>query len=161
VTSQPPSVKLRRSAISLFKGKTMQDLMSFVQHHWLLNTALFGVLFILVVLEFIKQKQGAVKLSPAKVTLLINRGNANIVDVRSQALYAEGHIIGALSVPVTDLPTSPKLEKLRAHPVVLVCASGMESVRAADALAKKAYDVRILAGGMRAWRDADMPVVKG
>jgi rhodanese-related sulfurtransferase len=140
----------------------MQDIMPFIQHHLLLNIALVVILFILMVIEFIKQKRSAASASPAQVTQLINRVNANVVDIRSTTLFAEGHIIGALSVPIAELTEgSKKLEKLRAQPLVIVCATGLESTRAADLLMKQGFDVRILAGGLRAWREADMPLVKG
>lgn len=139
----------------------MQDVLVFIKNHWLLNLALVTVFFFLVILEFINQKRGATKASPAEVTRLINHADANIIDLRGPALYAEGHIIGALAIPVTDLnENNKKLNKLKSQPVVLVCANGTESPRAAEQLIKQGYNVRVLAGGMRGWRDADMPVVK-
>ena len=140
----------------------MQEIIEFIKHHALLNTALFGVLFVLILLEFIKQKSSASKLSPAQVTNLINHSNASVIDLRPANAYADGHVIGALSVPYSELVSkSKKIEKLKLQPLILVCANGVDSTRAAVTLGKEGFDVRILDGGIRAWRDAEMPLVKG
>jgi rhodanese-related sulfurtransferase len=139
----------------------MQDVLLFIRNHWLLNLALVVVLFVLVLLEFINQKRGAAKAGPAEVTRLINHSDANVVDIRGQALFSQGHIIGAMAIPVTELnEDNKKLGKLKVQPLILVDANGTEAPRAAELLIKQGYNVRVLAGGMRGWRDADMPVVK-
>jgi rhodanese-related sulfurtransferase len=46
-------------------------------------------------------------------------------------------------------------------PIVLMCASGSRSSRAAAALRKAGHEkVVSLSGGLRAWRDANLPVEK-
>jgi rhodanese-related sulfurtransferase len=122
----------------------MQEILEFIKHHTLLNTALFGVLFALILLE------------------LINHSNASVIDLRPASAFTEGHVIGALSVPHSELVNkSKKIEKLKVQPLILVCANGVDSVRAAVTLGKQGFDVRVLDGGIRAWRDAEMPLVKG
>lgn len=139
----------------------MHDVMIFIKNHWLLNAALLMVLFILVVLEFINQKRLAAKASPAEVTRLINHSDATVIDIRSPALFADGHVIGALSISPSEFTdNNKKLAKLKSRPVILVCANGTESARSAELLIKLGFNVRVLADGMRGWRDADMPVVK-
>lgn len=139
----------------------MQDIGLFLQHHWALSVALIIVLFLSMIVEFMNQKRSILQLSPAKATQLINRDNAIVVDLRSNALFAEGHIIGAISIPQNEIEQKwKKIEKLRAQPLILVCASGTESPKAAMLFTKQGFNVRILAGGMRAWREAEMPSVK-
>jgi rhodanese-related sulfurtransferase len=139
----------------------MQDIALFIQHHWMLNVAFLAILFLLIILEFMHQKQNATKASPAQVTQLMNRSKATLIDIRDKAAFSEGHIIGSLSIPTADLPNqTKKLQKLRANPIVIVCQQGAESSRAADPLMKQGYDVRVLAGGITAWRNADMPLIK-
>jgi rhodanese-related sulfurtransferase len=139
----------------------MQDILLFIQQHWLLNAGLAAILFILIFLEFLNQKRNAAKVTPAQVTHLINRSNANIIDIRNSDLFKEGHIIGALSIPVAELPEKiKKLEKLKSQPLVITCMTGVESARAAGLLMQKGFNVHVLAGGIRAWNEADMPLVK-
>lgn len=139
----------------------MQDIIVFMQQHWALSLALIVVLILLILLEFIRQTRTGNGLSPQQVTRLINHENAVVVDVRSTDAFANGHIIDAISVPVSELEKSKKLEKFKTQPIVLVCASGNESQRAVATLSKNGYKVYFLNGGLRAWREAEMPVVKG
>ena len=47
-------------------------------------------------------------------------------------------------------------------PIVLYCGGGFRSALAADNLQKMGYtNVLSMAGGMRAWREADLPIEKG
>jgi rhodanese-related sulfurtransferase len=139
----------------------MQDITQFIQNHLALNLALVAVLFALMLLEFISQKRGTKQLSPAQTTQQINHANATILDIRSAPSYKEGHIIGAVSLPLPELDEKiKKLEKYKSNPIVVVCANGTESPRAASILTQKGFDVRILAGGTRAWIDAELPIVK-
>lgn len=139
----------------------MQEIILFIQHHLLLNTAFFAILFVLILLEFINQKRNAIKISPAQLTRLINDGHATVVDLRSSALFNQGHIINSLSIPAAELTESPKrLEKLKSGPIVLVCATGIDSTRIANQLLKNGVDAQILAGGIQAWSNANMPLTK-
>ncbi|MES2218038.1 MAG: rhodanese-like domain-containing protein [Pseudomonadota bacterium] len=141
----------------------MPEIVIFIKKHILLNIALLGVLFALIFIEFIKQKSGTTKASPAQVTLLINHSNAKVIDIRSSTAYADGHIIGSISIPNNNLAEKSKslLDKTKVQPIILVCANGQDSARAAATLNKEGFNVRILDGGIRAWREAEMPLVKG
>lgn len=139
----------------------MQDIMTFLQTHWALSTALIVVLLLLILIELIKQKRGGMRLSPAQVTRLINHENAVIIDVRNSDAYAKGHIIGAISIPLKDLnDKNKKIEKYKSQPIVLVCGTGAESLNAVPLLAKQGFNVSLLQGGLRAWQDANLPIIK-
>lgn len=101
-------------------------------------------------------------LAPADAVQLINREKAVVVDVCSDAEFAAGHVVGAKHVPLETLEaTLPGLVKNKKAPLILVCASGMRSKRALAVAQKLGYEtVHSLAGGMRAWRSADLPVEK-
>ena len=45
----------------------------------------------------------APRITPAETQALMNRGQAEIVDVRSPEYFANGHIPGAISVPLNRL----------------------------------------------------------
>lgn len=140
----------------------MHDLILFLQNHMPLTAALIVVLLVLFVLELIRLQHKAAQLSPAEVTRLINRQDAAVVDIRSQEAFSSGHIVDAISVPLSDLKSKPaKLEKLRSRPVILVCNAGLEATTAAATLKQQGYNVHVLGGGIQAWRRADLPLVKG
>jgi phage shock protein E len=63
---------------------------------------------------------------------------ATVVDVRSPAEYAGGHAEGAINVPVGDI--GARLTEIpREKPVVVYCASGIRSARAARTLRDAGY----------------------
>jgi len=105
---------------------------------------------------------GAVSLTPADAVQRINREKAVVVDVREAEEYVTGHITNAKNIPLAQLDERlPQVAKNKSVPVVLVCEKGARAVRA-EAMAKKlGYEkAQALAGGMKGWRDAGMPVVK-
>ncbi len=140
----------------------MQDILLFAQHHALLSAALVIVLVLLTFLELIKSKQGAEQLSPALATQMINRQNAIVLDIRNTDAFSTGHIVDAVSIPLAELESKyRKLDQSKAQPIIIVCATGLESPRAASLLAKYGFNTHILAGGIRRWKEAEMPLVKG
>lgn len=105
---------------------------------------------------------GAGSLTPADAVQRINREKAVVVDVREAEEYVTGHITNAKNIPLAQLDERlPQVTKNKSVPVVLVCEKGARAVRA-EAMAKKlGYEkAQALAGGMKGWRDAGMPVVK-
>ena len=105
---------------------------------------------------------GAGSLSPAQAVQLINREKAVVIDVCEAEEFAAGHVGGAKTVPLGQLEERlPSLVKNKSLPVVLVCASGARANRAVAVAKKLGYEkAEALAGGLKAWRDASMPVEK-
>ena len=104
---------------------------------------------------------GAGRVTPAQAVQLINREKAVVIDVCEPAEYAAGHVAGAKNVPLGSIGSSTDLPKNKALPLVLLCASGARSARAVGALKKLGYEnLHVLAGGLGAWREANLPVEK-
>ena len=101
-------------------------------------------------------------LSPAQAVQLINREKAVVIDVCEAEEFAAGQVGSAKNVPLGQLEERlPSLVKNKSLPVVLVCASGARANRAAAVAKKLGYEkAEALAGGLKAWRDASMPVEK-
>lgn len=93
---------------------------------------------------------------------LINREKAVVVDVCSAEEFAAGHVVGAKHIPLGELESRlPGVVKNKALPVILVCASGMRSGRAVAIAKKLGYEqAQSLSGGLKAWKDANLPVEK-
>lgn len=139
----------------------MQDILLFLQQHWALTLTVIIVFFLLMILEMVKIKQGASRISSAQAINLINHKNAVILDIRSADAFKTGHIVGSLSYPLKELDEkNKKLEKFKSQPIVLVCNTGTEATKAADLLKRSGFEVYVLEGGIRGWRDAEMPLVK-
>ena len=83
-----------------------------------------------------------------------------LIDVREADEVAQGHPAGALLISRGVLEGSIEDEVAdAATPIVLSCASGNRSALAAESLQQMGYiDVRSLAGGFKAWKQAGAPV---
>ena len=85
-----------------------------------------------------------------------------VLDVRSQEEYDEGHIAGAKLVDVND---TAFVEKAMAvldpqRQVAVYCRSGRRSARAASLLTARGLRVTNLEGGVIAWQDSGKTLVK-
>ncbi len=104
---------------------------------------------------------GAGRVSTAEAVNLINREKAVLIDVCEPAEFAAGHATGAKNVPLGSLETSKDLPKNKTLPVLLICPSGARASRAIGILKKLGYEnVRAVAGGTGAWREAQLPLEK-
>ena len=105
---------------------------------------------------------GIANLSPSEAVLLMNRSNALVLDVREASEYAQGHIADAKHIPLAQLAERLKeLTKYKEKPVLLHCQGGVRSAKACDLLAKNGFTkLYNLQGGLNAWQQAKLPVVK-
>jgi len=83
-----------------------------------------------------------------------------MLDVRTPKEYAEGHIKGALFIPVQELETRLS-EVPKDKQVYVYCYSGVRSARASTILAKHGFtNIENVMGGIQAWKGAGYPVEK-
>ena len=100
--------------------------------------------------------------SAAEAVRLMNREKGVLIDVCDPSEHAAGHCVGSRNIPLGELEKRvAELPKNKQLPVLLMCQSGARSGRAAATLRKLGYE-RALAvnGGLRAWREAGLPVEK-
>jgi rhodanese-related sulfurtransferase len=131
----------------------------FLQHN-LLWAALAVASGLWLLVDFIRQQNDKTLLSPLNATLLINREDAVLVDVRPQGEFDQSHLPNAHSLPFADLERrSAELNKFRERPLILYCSSGSRAAAAIAAL-KKAGFPRLynLRGGFFEWEKAGQPV---
>ena len=116
----------------------------------------------MLVWPYLRRATGGPWVTPAQATHLINREDASIIDVREPAEYGAGHVLGAKNVPVARIDAAgAELAKRKAKPVIVYCGSGDSSTRVAARLRKQGFErVFSLAGGMKAWQEAGLPVEK-
>ncbi|MEN9888437.1 MAG: Thiosulfate sulfurtransferase PspE precursor [Pseudomonadota bacterium] len=132
--------------------------MNFLTENWMLIlVALTSGLALL--LPVLMQGKG---LSASEAVLLMNRDKAVVVDVCEPGEFAQGHIVGARNVPLSRLQAElPSVVKNKATPVILVCQAGVRSGRAVAVARKLGYEkAQSLAGGLKAWQAASMPLSK-
>jgi len=86
---------------------------------------------------------------------------AYLLDVREQSEWNEGHISGAVLIPLAQLST--RLSEIPADSdVLIICRSGNRSAQARDQLRAAGFPkTTSIDGGMNAWISAGLPVVTG
>jgi sulfur-carrier protein adenylyltransferase/sulfurtransferase len=112
-------------------------------------------------LELIKQRIEEV--DPAVAREQVAAGDAVLLDTREPHEWDDAHLEGAKLVPPASVAERvPELVPDRSRRVLLYCASGNRSARAADVLQSElGYDnVASVAGGIEAWRESGLPLVE-
>lgn len=140
----------------------MQEMINFLSNHPILTTIAIVLCGLVFFVEYLRTKGGKFNIPPVQATQLINRNNAVVIDIRNNDAFRKGHIIDAQSLSANEIQQNPKkVEKYKSRPIIIVCGAGNESQKIAALLIKQGYNAYSLAGGMRAWIDAQMPIVKG
>jgi rhodanese-related sulfurtransferase len=141
----------------------LHRLPEFIGNHMLLAIGFVVVLVMLVGGEVSRLFRGYRELTPGALTQLINRDSPLVVDLSSSQDFEKGHIPGARHVPLSQFdPENKELAKVRELPVAVYCRSGTTSAQAAARLVKAGFKrVFWLGGGLAAWQQADLPLVKG
>ena len=142
---------------------TLDELLAFAGRNPILSLFLAGLTVAIVANEVARLFRGYKALRPASLTALINRENALVVDLSSAGDFEKGHIVGSRNVMPSQFdPENKQLAAARALPVVVVCRTGQASASAAARLKKAGFEhVYWLDGGIAAWQQADLPLVKG
>jgi rhodanese-related sulfurtransferase len=84
-----------------------------------------------------------------------------LIDVRTPQEFAEGHVEGAILLPLQELEQRlADVEPYRGSDVYVICKSGGRSARAAAILNAKGYKAINVQGGTMGWIDAGNPVVQ-
>jgi rhodanese-related sulfurtransferase len=126
------------------------------------NIFLFAIAFVsgAMLLWPIISRRGANGLDTLAATRMINDTDALILDVRAPGEFEAGHLPGARNIPLADLPKRAG-ELPAGRPVIVCCNTGATSVRGVGELRKSGRDqVFNLDGGLNAWRQAGLPVVR-
>ncbi len=135
------------------------NLLPFLLHNWaLLLIALVSGTLLLAPGLMSGIRSGG--LTPGDAVHLINRERAVVVDVSENEEFSAGHIVGSRSVPVAQFEQRlPEVVKNKGVPLILVCASGGRAQRCLAKAKTLGYEKAVvLGGGLRAWKDANLPV---
>ena len=141
----------------------MSEFMEFLSTSPILTGA-WVVLFVMLIMNVVGNAVSKVKeVSTHDATLMMNREDAVLLDIRKQDEYRNGHILGAKQVNEADLQKAnfSALEKYKDKPIIVVCAMGMSAKKVANNLNKDGFQqVSVLKGGMASWQNANLPVSK-
>jgi rhodanese-related sulfurtransferase len=106
--------------------------------------------------------RGVKDISPKEAQVFIQHKKAFILDVREQHEYDAGHVANSILIPLGQLNERvAELEKLKASDLVVICRGGKRSATACWQLGQQGFSkVYNIAGGIIAWRKAELPVVQ-
>lgn len=135
--------------------------MSFVSSNIML-IGLAAVSGVMLLWPSFKVGKGGASVSPNEAVMMINRQNALVLDVRDGTEYASGHIGDAKHIPLNELDNRLKeLTKFKSKPVIVNCQAGVRSAKACALLRKNDFtQIYSLQGGLNAWIQAKLPIVK-
>ncbi|HCA88882.1 MAG: sulfurtransferase [Legionellaceae bacterium] len=138
----------------------MDQLVEFIGNHLALFAALIGVLGLIFIQEKLAQKNKATEISPQQAVTLMNQEKAVVIDLREPLAFKAGHILQAHNLTSDKLLT--RISKYKAHKIILVCAQGQTAKTQAHLLRQQNFEnIYVLAGGMSAWQQANLPIIKG
>jgi rhodanese-related sulfurtransferase len=128
------------------------------------NWYLFAIAIASATMLFLPQIKGATggTLTCAGAVQLMNREKAVVIDVSEPEEFALGHVNNAKNVPFGQLEDKLASQvKNKELPLILVCASGARANRAVAVAKKLGFNnVQALAGGLKSWKEANLPLEK-
>jgi len=141
----------------------MQEYINFFSDHAMLSIGWVAIAGLLLH-SLIKDKlTGVTSITAQQATIMINKQDAIIVDLRSSDEYKRGHIVNAKNITLSQIEKGnfAEIENHKQTPIILVCESGARSASAATKLVKAGFSqVNNLASGMSGWASANLPTTK-
>ncbi|HLX29300.1 MAG TPA: rhodanese-like domain-containing protein [Casimicrobiaceae bacterium] len=140
----------------------MPSIATFIAKNWLL-VLVFVCSGALLLWPLVQRK-----LSPGReintldATRLLNKENPLVLDVREPNEFAGGRLPNAVHIPLSQLADrGGEIAKHASRPVIVYCDRGARSGAAVAALGRMGFtQVQSLRGGLRAWKDAGLPLAK-
>ena len=141
----------------------MEKFPIFVINHPYLFSLLFVILTLLIWNIFGGMVGGVKLLTADEATQLINREDAELIDIRSQKEFENGHIINAKNFSLHELPEKlNKYRKNNSKGIIFYCSNGSVSLKEAQKLVKQGEEmIYCLRGGITSWTNANLPLTKG
>jgi rhodanese-related sulfurtransferase len=108
---------------------------------------------------YLGERDGIEQVSASELQAKLERGDVVLLDVRPESEYRAGHIVGAVSAPLSVLPlivpTLPRRREVIAYCRGPYCVYADDAVRL---LRERGLKARRLDVGFPEWRRADRPV---
>lgn len=121
------------------------------------------VFALLLFAAFVQAQQTVTDASAQEIYELVHEqgGQVTFIDVRTPEEYNEGHIKGAVLLPVIDTDFPQKINELpKDKTYVVYCRTGNRSQYAKKIMVAAGLSVIHMDGGIVAWKRAGYPVVK-
>lgn len=136
--------------------------MQFLINNWMLVLIMFmsGAMLLFPIIQ--RRSSGMQEVGNVRLTHLMNREDASVLDIREARDVGTTKIINAIHIPYSQL--KDRLSELRidkTKPIVLYDARGQRSMMAGGALKAAGFtQLYNLNGGFKSWAEAGLPVQK-
>ena len=136
----------------------MQQYIDFALSHWLLITALVGVLILLIIEEVSALTGSKYEIEPDEAAILMQKG-AVVYDIRDKSLYKQGHIAGAKWIKYNQVADKPESLLNKDRVMIFYCDNGTRSGELTELLRKKqGYKIHFISGGLKNWTEGGFSV---
>ena len=136
--------------------------MQFLINNWMLVLIMFmsGAMLLFPIIQ--RRSSGMQEVGNVRLTHLMNREDASVLDIREARDVGTTKIINAIHIPYSQLKdrlSELKIDKTK--PIVLYDARGQRSMMAGGALKAAGFtQLYNLNGGFKSWAEAGLPVQK-
>ena len=98
------------------------------------------------------------QVSVQRLSAALAKGSMHVLDVRERGEFSMGHVPGAQSIPLGQLPR--RMDELpRGAPLAVICGGGERSSSAASLLARSGFEAVVnVSGGFDGWERAGLPI---
>lgn len=109
-----------------------------------------------------RRTSGMSEVGNVRLTYLINREDAVVLDIREAREMSGSKIIGALHIPFSQLKDRlGDIKSDKTKPLIVYCARGQRALMAGSTLKSAGFTQLFnLNGGFKAWAEAGLPVDK-
>ncbi|WWP01093.1 MAG: rhodanese-like domain-containing protein [Candidatus Dasytiphilus stammeri] len=143
----------------------MQQIVQFYSNHPVLFISWIMLLFFLVFSTIQTYFYKFKTISCNEATLLINKANAKVIDIRSYEEYCQGHIYNSINILASDIKKGKYqiIDNYQLVPIIIVSTDthGMKQIDSAIKLTESGFKkVFILESGINGWNKANLPLVR-
>lgn len=137
----------------------MDRLFEFIGNHIELSGLFFALM---LALWFSEKSRSGKAVSPQAATLMMNKDEAVIVDIRDKKEYSEGRITGSVHIPFDSLKErAVELKKFEGKQIILVDKMGQHASMAGKLLQTEGFEnICRMSGGITEWKALNLPLVK-
>jgi rhodanese-related sulfurtransferase len=136
--------------------------MQFLANNWMLVLIMFmsGALLLFPLIQ--RRSSGMSEVGNVRLTHLINREDATVLDIREAREMSGSKIVGAVHIPYSQLKDRiGEIKADKSKPLVVYCARGQRALMAGGTLKAAGFTQLFnLNGGFKAWAEAGLPVDK-
>jgi rhodanese-related sulfurtransferase len=136
--------------------------MQFLANNWMLVLIMFmsGAMLLFPLIQ--RRSSGMKEIGNTRLTYLLNREDASVLDIREAREMDGRKIVGAIHIPFSQLKDRVgEIKAAKDKPLVVYCARGQHSLMAGSVLKSAGFtDLYNLNGGFKAWAEAGLPVDK-